>query len=572
MKLVEALQTLRAPAPPGAPLRVGLATSFTPLHLLTFLKAELVRRRPSGPVDVETGAYGDASTLLTRAGSFDAIVLVVEWPDLDARLGLRSLGSWEPAALPDIRTTAMRRLEALRRLATRAAEDTALVVVPPTLPLPPAAFEPPGFLSGLAAGLRAAVAAWEESLAGARGVTVLDGQSLALQSPLASRLDARSEVVADFPYTPEHAAVVGALAAEIVIPAAPKKGLITDLDETLWSGIVGEDGVDSISWSLDAGTHAHAIYQRMLLSLGGAGVLIAAASRNSPEVVAEALSRPDLLLPRERVFPIEANWEPKSASVSRILRAWNVAASAVVFVDDSPSELAEVEAVHAGITTLRFPGNDPAAVHALVVRLRELFGKDAVGPEDGLRMASLRQAAGFEQEAAGSDQDAFLADAEAVVGFSPITDDTDPRPLQLVLKTNQFNLNGRRFTDGEWKKLVAGVGRTTLLVSYEDRFGPLGKIAVLSGTRNDDRFLVDVWVMSCRAFARRIEDRCLQHLFDTLGVGELAFDLRRTDKNVVLRDFLGRYVPAPADGTIFLTHERFRSLAPALFHRVTKAA
>ena len=143
--------------------------------------------------------------------------------------------------------------------------------------------------------------------------------------------------------------------ADLIQPRPAKKGLITDLDDTLWRGLLGEEGVAGISWDLDRHSHIHALYQQTLRALAESGVLIAVASKNDPALVTEALARRDLLLPKDCLFPIEVNWKAKSQSVYRILEAWNINADAVVFVDDSPIELAEVQSLFPAIKCLRFP-------------------------------------------------------------------------------------------------------------------------------------------------------------------------------------------------------------------------
>ena len=145
--------------------------------------------------------------------------------------------------------------------------------------------------------------------------------------------------------------------------------------------LVGEIGPGRVSW--EAGHHQlHAIYQRFLAALAEEGVLIGVASKNDPALVREVFERDDLLLRPERIFPIEVHWGAKSASVERILRTWNIAADSVVFVDDSPMELAEVAAAHPGIETALFPKDDYAQAHAMLLRLRDLFGKPRISGED----------------------------------------------------------------------------------------------------------------------------------------------------------------------------------------------
>src|SRR5262249_30015243 len=156
--------------------------------------------------------------------------------------------------------------------------------------------------------------------------------------------------------------------------------------------------------------------------------------------------REDLLLRPQQVFPVEAHWNAKSGSVGRILEAWNVSADSVIFVDDSPMELAEVAAAHPGIECVLFPGNDYPAGLAMLRLLRDRCGKERVSKDDALRLESIRQGAAFrEQVEGGSAPESFLEQIGAVVTFD-FAAAGQPRVLELVNKTNQFNLNGRRHT------------------------------------------------------------------------------------------------------------------------------
>jgi HAD superfamily phosphatase (TIGR01681 family) len=168
-------------------------------------------------------------------------------------------------------------------------------------------------------------------------VRILSSEHIDRGSPISSRFDIKSELVAGFPYATAHADVLGEALANLVLPRPRKKGLITDLDDTFWAGIVGEVGPAAVQFDLESGTQIHAIYQQFLASLADAGVLVGVASRNDAEVVQEALSSRDLHIDAARLFPIEAHWGEKSESVRRILQAWNIAPDAVVFVDDSPA-------------------------------------------------------------------------------------------------------------------------------------------------------------------------------------------------------------------------------------------
>ena len=132
-----------------------------------------------------------------------------------------------------------------------------------------------------------------------------------------------------------------------------------------------------------------------------AGVLLGVASKNDPSNVQAAFEREDLLLATKSVFPVEASWEPKSESVARILKAWNVGEDAVVFVDDSPMELAQVSSAFPAMTTVRFPTADAQSFWEMLGELRDLFGKPGLSDEDRIRAPSLRAGAHMKHEMKG---------------------------------------------------------------------------------------------------------------------------------------------------------------------------
>ena len=204
-----------------------------------------------------------------------------------------------------------------------------------------------------------------------------------------------------FPYTTGHAGELARLLTALLFPVPTLKGLITDLDDTLWRGLVGEVGSDAVHWNLDDGSRLHAQYQQLLAALAQRGVLVAIASKNDEDVVNNALARDDLLIRPEHYFPVVASWGPKSASVEHILTTWNIGACDAVFVDDYPLELAEVTAGHPGLRTFQFTPTDPSAAAALLTELGGLFWRDAVTDEDALRLASIRAGAAV---AAGADR------------------------------------------------------------------------------------------------------------------------------------------------------------------------
>jgi FkbH-like protein len=394
---------------------------------------------------------------------------------------------------------------------------------------------------------------------------------LSAASPPGARYDFRSDLNTGFPYTLAHAEALGQGLAGLVRTPEPKKGLITDLDDTLWLGLVGEIGHEQVSWDLASHSQLHGLYQQMLRALAEQGTLIAVASKNSPEVAAKALSRPDLVLSKDQIFPVEIHWEAKSGSVARILRAWNIGPESVVFIDDSPMELAEVQAAYPSMECVLFPKSDLSAGFVFLQRLRDLFGKPRLSEEDSYRLQSIRQGQQFaESQQSKSSLEDLLAAAEAVISLEYNPPTSDKRVVELVNKTNQFNLNGRRFTEAEWQEGLQTPGSFALAVSYQDKFGPLGKIAVVRGRRDADKLIIEAWVMSCRAFSRRIEYQTIAQLFEHFEVKNIAFHFFPTTKNKPLSDFLGEVVGEEPQSGTQLNRELFREKCPKLYHQIVE--
>lgn len=570
MKLLEALKIVKSSQSPDAPLfPVALCCGFTPLHFETFLGAHLAAVHASRSVRVKAGLFGDLAGNLDRVSSTEcsAVVVATEWSDLDARLGLRSAGGWLPESLSDILTTAQMQLGRIAS-AIEKLRPMRVVLSLPTLPLPPVSYTSPNRLSTFEAELRAHIAAFASRLTAA-GAVVLSEQMLERVSPLATRFDIKNELIAGFPYTLEHAGALARMAAKATSNRARKKGLITDLDDTLWHGILGEVGVSAVCWSLDQHAQIHGIYQQFLASLAASGTLIAVASKNDPALVEEAFGREDLLLSKERIFPFEVHWNAKSESVRRILEAWNIAAESVVFIDDSPMELAEVQEAFPELECHLFPKDDAARLWDLLLALREDFGTAELTQEDALRLTSLRSRAEFTSGAESNGVgEHFLSAARAELMFST-SKSADPRAFELLNKTNQFNLNGARLTEADWNILLSDPSQFILKVAYKDRFGPLGTIAVLAGTAKNGKVSVDYWVMSCRAFSRRIEYQCLKWVFDRFQSESVALQFSATPRNGPTQDFFTSLLGnLPSQATVLISREVFDENCPALYHSV----
>jgi FkbH-like protein len=577
MNLLHALELLKQPVAESASDRdLFLACGFTPLHLKTFLAAHLRHSLPNDRIKIGIGLYGDLLGSLERLKPSRGMVVcvLVEWRDLDPRLGIRSLGGWRSADTIDIVESARRQSERVADLIKQLAEKAPVYVSTPTLPFPPMFTTKDGQAHHYECQLREINASLATSLSAYKRVRLLSSQLLDELSPLARRFDVKAEITTGFPYSLEHASTLAELFAGLIQDSPPKKGLITDLDDTLWAGILGEIGADRIAWDMAGHAHMHGLYQQFLGSLASSGVLLAVASKNDPALVEQAMARNDMILSKESLFPIEAHWKPKSHSVGRILETWNIGAADVVFIDDSPMEVAEVHAAFPEMECIVFPKGDHQAIWDLLKRLRNCFGKEVVSSEDLIRLNSIRTGSTLRSSAqnGGSSIDDFLVKAEAVITLYFGSDASDNRAFELVNKTNQFNLNGKRYSESDWISFFQDPAAFLLTASYEDKYGPLGKIAVVMGKTFGRKVHVSSWVMSCRAFSRRIEHHCLKYLFEKLDAEEIAFEYKLTPRNGPIRDFFAELL-GEANGPAPTVHRAsFDANVPALSHHIVEVA
>jgi FkbH-like protein len=546
-----------------------LVCGFEPLHLKTLFWAHLLKRLPKNDVEVHSGVYGDLPGNLAMAAESPAIgaAVVLEWSDVDSRLGLRSTGGWSVEVKPDILSTVQQRCAhidtALRNLSSR----MPAVVVPPSLPLLPIGNTIRAQASVMELELEQQLASLLVQISRIPGLRI--AQRLQMdQVPVADRLDAKMELLAGFPYTVPFADVLAGSLADVLYQPAPKKGLITDLDGTLWSGSVGEVGARGISWHQENHAQTNGLYQQMLGHLASCGVLLAACSKNELCTVETALARKDLFLKADSIFPVCASWEPKSQSVARILRAWNVGEDAVVFIDDSLMELDEVKRAFPAITCLQFPGKDAAKVWQLLCELRNLFGKSMLMEEDRLRQASIRASTQVHEMGESTGFLGFLGSLNGTVTLDWRLDSSEKRPLELINKTNQFNLNGLRINEGEWQRYLEDRNTILAVVSYQDKFGPLGKIAVVLGTKTEGIVNVSHWVMSCRAFSRRLEYHILDSLFRHADTEGIQFAFQETERNQPLqRFFRAAGIGQDPEGTYRLSRAAFLAQSETLPHK-----
>jgi FkbH-like protein len=351
----------------------------------------------------------------------------------------------------------------------------------------------------------------EESLTrefeGLPGVYVVTARQIAQWYPVADYDDRIAEELGRIPYTPLFFTALATTVARKfhAIRRPPLKVIALDCDQTLWSGVCGEDGPRGVV--IDAARHA---LQQFVLRQREAGMLLALCSKNSEEDVRAVFAEhPEMPLRAEHLTAWRVNWRPKSENLRSLAQELNLGPESIVLIDDNPLECAEAEAGCPEAQTLQLP-EDPA----LIPRFLEhcwIFDKLQVTDEDRRRAELYRQNQRREQFKSQSLSFAgFLAGLDLKIQFQPMSPAQLPRVAQLTLRTNQFNTTGRRRTEAQLQQLAAQ--SEVLTVSVSDRFGDQGLVGAMIFEAADHTIVVDSMLLSCRALGRGVEERMLAEL------------------------------------------------------------
>lgn len=322
------------------------------------------------------------------------------------------------------------------------------------------------------------------------------------------------------------------------------KCVVVDLDNTLWGGVIAEDGLAGIK--LGAGNpagEAFVAFQRHLAALRERGILLAVVSKNNDADAREPFEQhPDMVLRLDDFAVFIANWDDKPTNIKRVAETLNIGVDSLVFVDDNPAEREVVRQVLPEVEVVTLPGDPARYVRALSQSL--LFEAAAVTPEDLARSAqyAARAAALRLQEDSGSLDD-FYASLEMEALVAPFDELNLPRIAQLVGKTNQFNVTTRRHGLAELRAFADDPEYVTMYVRLRDAFVDHGLIAVLVARQVDDVLDIDTWLMSCRVIGRTVEQKMLERLCElaqTRGVGRVRGTYSATEKNAVVHDLFER--------------------------------
>ena len=339
-----------------------------------------------------------------------------------------------------------------------------------------------------------------------------------------------------------------------------KKCVICDLDNTLWGGIIGDDGMNGIRLGDLGDGPAFAALQTWLLELRRRGILLAVCSKNDEAVAKEPFEHhPEMVLRLEDIACFVANWDNKADNIRRIRDTLGLGLDSFVFLDDNPFERGVVREMLPDVTVPELP-EDPAAVPGFLRGLH-LFEAVSFSEEDAARTAQYQaEASRTAAQARYTDFGDFLRDLGMQAEILPFDAFHYPRIAQLTQRSNQFNLRTVRYTESEIAAIAQSPEYITRYMTLADRFGEHGLISLVILKKQEDALFIDTWLMSYRVLRRGVED-CLFN------------EVVRIAREAGFRRLIGEYIPTAKNKMVadFYAGYGMRETAPNRFELDTEA-
>jgi len=358
------------------------------------------------------------------------------------------------------------------------------------------------------------------------GDVLLDIAGLAETVGLASWHNQQMWNLGKFAFSDEFIPLYGDHVARTVaaIRGKSRKVLVLDLDNTVWGGVIGDDGLEGIAIAQgDARGEAHLAVQRLALDLRKRGIVLAVSSKNTDSVAREPFEKhPEMLLKLDHIAVFQANWNDKATNIKAIAEELSLGLDSIVFLDDNPAERGLVRKLLPQVAVPELP-EDPAW-YARTLAAGGYFEAVAFANEDLARAGFYQdnaKRASLQKQVGGVD--AYLASLDMTITFQPFDATGRARIVQLINKSNQYNLTTRRYTDPEVLEAEEDPETFTLQVRLADIFGDNGMISVvICRTPEPGVWEVDTWLMSCRVLGRKVEHMVLREILDHAGAAGIV--------------------------------------------------
>lgn len=526
-------------------LRIGLAASFTAETLVPFIGAALLAEGTTPAITV--GPYNQLfQTCIDPQGSFHGAsdVIVLLWRLEDLMLDeITAFAGGDASAVRRAGEKLDALVGAIRQL--RGNFSGMVVVGVPPYPTGPAAnvlaLDNPGGLGGFH---RTVAGQFADEMGRTEGVYLVDLDAVQRQVGMAASDDARYRYLYRQPFSDIFLHTLGRQLSRIVMASrrAAKKCVVLDADNTLWGGIVGEDGIDGIQIGDEFPGSAFRDFQKLLLSWRRQGVFLAVASKNNEADVWEVFDKHSgMVLKREHLSTWQIGWLPKAESIPAIAKSLNIGTDSLVFIDDNPMEIGYMREARPEVTSILVP-SEPAEIVAAMQALT-LFDQLDVTDEDRKRADMMRAERDREVLGAQISHGDFLQALDLEVElFRAKTEDLG-RITQLINKTNQYNLTTIRRTLDEVRVLAASDDWRLYAFRVTDRFGEYGLVGVIIAQVSPDRrrWTLDSVLMSCRVLGRGAEAALIGGLAEDAraeGAAEFVGSYIPTAKNAICKAFL----------------------------------
>ena len=377
-------------------------------------------------------------------------------------------------------------------------------------------------------------------LASDRWAKLIDMNAIIIRMGVDRFYDRRNWHLAKSPYSLEALSEIALENFRLIraVRGGGYKCVVVDCDNTLWGGVIGEDGIGEIKLGTTFPGSAYREFQQELVNLHHLGVLVALSSKNNPEDVWNVFDTHDgMILKREHVVAHRLNWDDKADNIISIAKQLNIGLDSIVFIDDSVFEIERVRRSLPEVATLHFDSKKPheyrhallkAGFFDLLYRTSEDRERTNLYRAEEKRQAELHTA---------EDVEAFLSTLELRAHVAEISMDIIPRVAQLTQKTNQFNLTTRRYSEDDIISFHESEDYQILSVFLDDKFGSYGMIGVCILKYSSQNILIDTFLLSCRALGRNVEDVML-------------WTIMKIGKQKVMSKIIGDYIPSKKNAQV----------------------
>jgi FkbH-like protein len=515
-------------------LSMTIAGSMTVEPVEAYLGAHLLSKKFTpqitiGPFNQLRQICRDHKTLLGGA-NFDAIVLLWRLEDLFPDMLARCLNG--TVAVDELLSEVGGLADSVALL-RKSFEGTLIVSTPPYPSMP-------GFevlqigqaFSGMAI-FNSISQFWTQEMARQESIRLFDLHGLMLNAGMKQAHDIRKWLLYRQPYTESFWRDIGEMVGRMIAAEkiSPKKCIVLDLDNTLWGGIIGEDGLEGIQLGDDFPGMAYRDFQRHLIYLKSRGVLLGVASKNNPEEAYKVFDEHDaMILSRKDIARFEIHWKSKVESIKRVAENLKIGLDSLVFVDDNPKEIGEVKERLPDVCCVMVP-EELAELPGLLTET-DFFDFVRITDEDRRRTEMMAGDVIRQQSQETMSEDEFRKSLNLKINVFVVQKQHLARVTQLINKTNQFNLTTIRRTQDEVEALALSKDTLVIGMDIKDKYGDYGLVGVSILRKDNKTCIIDTLLMSCRVLGRGAE---------RTFIAKLAQAAKALDCD----EMRGRYIPTP---------------------------